>query len=169
MKMSRRALRMQRNHKRNANKSGLNLTALMDIFTILVFFLMVNQSEVEVQNKDAIELPVSVADSKPPENITVLVSRDVILVQGRVIVSTADAKAVDGDIIPELKTELEYLAKRSPLSEEEQQAGRPVTIMGDKDIAYTLLKKVMNTCAKAEFNNISLAVNQNQPGPGGAG
>ena len=168
MKMSRRALRMQRNHKRNANKSGLNLTALMDIFTILVFFLMVNQSEVEVQNNDAIELPVSLADNKPAENVTVLISRDVILVQGRVVVATAQAVSAQGDEIPELKKELEYLASRSPLSADEQQ-GRPVTIMGDKDIAYTLLKKVMNTCAKAQFNNISLAVNQSQPGAGGAG
>ena len=72
MKMSRRAKRMQRNHKRNANKNGLNLTALMDIFTILVFFLMVNQSEVEVQNTDSVELPVSVSDNKPEEQLTVL-------------------------------------------------------------------------------------------------
>ena len=74
MKMSRRAKRMQRNHKRNANKNGLNLTALMDIFTILVFFLMVNQSEVEVQNTDSVELPVSVSENKPEEQLTVLVT-----------------------------------------------------------------------------------------------
>jgi len=75
MKMSRRAKRMQRNHKRNANKSSLNLTALMDIFTILVFFLMVNQSEVEVQNTDTVELPVSLAENKPDDQLTVLVTR----------------------------------------------------------------------------------------------
>ena len=168
MKMSRRAQRMQRNHKRNANKSGLNLTALMDIFTILVFFLMVNQSEVEVQNNDSIKLPVSVAENKPEENITVMISNTDILVQGRAIISTAAAAASKEDEIAELKQELEYLASRSPLTEDMRAQGRPVTIMGDKDIAYTLLKKVMNTCAKAEFNNISLAVNQKQPGQGGA-
>ena len=168
MKMSRRAQRMQRNHKRNANKSGLNLTALMDIFTILVFFLMVNQSEVEVQNNDSIKLPVSVAENKPEENITVMISNTDILVQGRAIISTAAAAASKADEIAELKQELEYLASRSPLTEDMRAQGRPVTIMGDKDIAYTLLKKVMNTCAKAEFNNISLAVNQKQPGQGGA-
>lgn len=168
MKMSRRALRMQRNHKRNANKSGLNLTALMDIFTILVFFLMVNQSEVEVQNNDSIKLPVSVAENKPEENITVMISNTDILVQGRAVVSTAAAAASTQDEIAELKQELQYLASRSPLTDEMKAQGRPVTIMGDKDIAYTLLKKVMNTCAKAEFNNISLAVNQKQPGQGGA-
>lgn len=166
MKMSRRAKRMQRNHRRNANKGGLNLTALMDIFTILVFFLMVNQSEVEVQNNDAIKLPVSVAENKPAENVTVMISSSEILVQGRAVVSTAEAAKSEQDEIAELKKELEYLAARTPLAPEQKGQGRPVTIMGDKDIAYTLLKKVMNTCAKAEFNNISLAVNQKQPGGG---
>jgi len=168
MKMSRRAKRMQRNHKRNANKSGLNLTALMDIFTILVFFLMVNQSEVEVQSSDAIQLPASLADNKPNENITVLVSKDDILVQGRAVISTAAASKISGEEIAELKKELDYLAARSPLSAEQKEQGRPVTIMGDKDIPYALLKKVMNTCAKAKFNNISLAVNQKPPAKGGA-
>ena len=70
--------------------------------------------------------------------------------------------------IAELKKELDYLAARSPLSAEQKEQGRPVTIMGDKDIPYALLKKVMNTCAKAKFNNISLAVNQKPPAKGGA-
>lgn len=166
MKMSRRARRMQRNHQRNQRKNGLNLTALMDIFTILVFFLMVNQSEVDVQNNEAIQLPVSRADNKPDEYVTVMISKAEILVQGRVVITTAAAR-VEGDEIAALKTELQYLAQRSPLPLELQEQGRSVTIMGDRDIPYTLLKKVMNTCAESGFNNISLAVNQQLPGQGG--
>jgi len=162
MKMSRRAKRMQRNHKRNANKSTLNLTALMDIFTILVFFLMVNQSEVEVQNTDTVELPVSVAESKPDEQLTVLVTSNDVLVQGRSVIKTADLKGLEDDLIPVLQTELDYHAARTPLADGEE--GRPVTIVGDKSTAYSVLKKVMNTCAKSGFSNISLAVNQQQPG-----
>lgn len=97
MKMSRRAKRMERNHKRNKNGGTLNLTALMDIFTILVFFLMVNQSEVEVQNSDDIKLPVSISENKPNEQVTIMVSHSDILVQGRAIVSTADAKLEKGE------------------------------------------------------------------------
>lgn len=166
MKMSRRAKRMQRNHKRNKNGSTLNLTALMDIFTILVFFLMVNQSEVEVQNNDDITLPVSISENKPNEQVTIMVSHADILVQGRAVVSTADAKLVKAEELPQLKKELEYLAGRFPLSPEQQQQGRPITIMGDKGIPYALLKKVMNTSAKSGFNNISLAVEQKQPAGG---
>ncbi|MEL7400456.1 MAG: biopolymer transporter ExbD [Pseudomonadota bacterium] len=167
MKMSRRAKRMERNHKRNKNGGTLNLTALMDIFTILVFFLMVNQSEVEVQNSDDIKLPVSISENKPSEQVTIMVSHSDILVQGRAIVSTADAKLEKGEQLPQLKKELDYLASRSPLPADQQEVGRPITIMGDKGIPYALLKKVMNTSAKSGFNNISLAVEQKQP-QGGA-
>ncbi|TNC89630.1 MAG: RNA polymerase subunit sigma-70 [Thalassolituus sp.] len=166
MKMSRRAKRMHRNHKRNANKNGLNLTALMDIFTILVFFLMVNQSEVEVQNTDSVELPVSVADSKPEEQLSVLVTKDDILVQGRPIASVAGVKASGDELIAALQKELEYHASRTLLPPELIEEGRPVTIIGDKETPYAVLKQVMTTCSKAGFNNISLAVNQKQPAGG---
>lgn len=161
MKMSRRAQRMQRNHKRNNKAGGLNLTALMDIFTILVFFLMVNQSEVEVQNTDTVELPVSVAENKPDEQLTVLVTQDDILVQGRSVATIVSLKGIDDDLILPLQTELEYHAARTALAPGEES--RPVTIVGDKATAYSVLKKIMNTCAKAGFSNISLAVNQKQP------
>lgn len=167
MNMSRRAARMQRTHKRNKQGGGLNLTALMDIFTILVFFLMVNQSEVTVQSSDDIKLPASLADTQPEEQVTILLTKTSILVRGNEIVSTAEALAEEGEEITALKKELEYLASRTPVAEGAVDEGRAITIMGDKDIAYNLLKKVMNTSAKASFNQISLAVDQVQPGGGG--
>ena len=160
MKMSRRAKRMQRNHKRNANKSVLNLTALMDIFTILVFFLMMNQNDVEVQSNDAIQLPKSIAANELKDTVRIIVTKGDLLVQGRSVANISEIAKLDGEIIPALKKELDYLATRSPLPLELKDQGRPITIMGDKDTPYSVLKRIMDTCAKAEFNNISLAVNQ---------
>jgi len=160
MKMSKRAKRMKRNHKRNAQKSTLNLTALMDIFTILVFFLMLNQNDSEVQNNDAIQLPKSVAANELKDTVRILVTKDDVLVQGRPVIKMAAVAKIEGDIIPSLKKELDYLASRSPLSADLKELGRPITIMGDKDTPYSVLKRIMDTCAKAEFNNISLAVSQ---------
>lgn len=160
MKMSRRAKRMKRNHKRNAQKSALNLTALMDIFTILVFFLMLNQNDSEVQNNDAIQLPKSIAANELKDTVRILVTKDDVLVQGRPVAKTGAVAKIDGEIIPALKKELDYLATRSPLPAELKEQGRPITIMGDKNTPYSVLKRIMDTCAKAEFNNISLAVNQ---------
>ena len=164
MKMSRRALRMERNHKRNKASGGLNLTALMDIFTILVFFLMVNQSEVEVQNNEDIELPVSISDNKPEDQLTILVTQTNVLIQGRSVVTVAEVLNLEGEEIPALRKELDYMAARSPLPPEEEILGRQITIVGDKDTEYQLLKKIMRTSAQAGFGNISLAVNQKTEG-----
>ena len=65
MKMSRRAKRMDRHHVRNSRHPRFNMISLMDIFTILVFFLLVNSAEVQVTSTKAIKLPESVAEEKP--------------------------------------------------------------------------------------------------------
>ncbi len=162
MKQSIHAKRMARQHKRHSLQPKLNLVSLMDIFTILVFFLLVNSSEVEVlqKNKD-IKLPSSVAEKKPENNLIVMVSKNDVLVGGRKVADVAPLMQSDELEIEPLKKELEYLASRKPYaSEEEAQAGRDVTIMGDHEIPYSLLKKIMTTCAKSEYRNISLAVSQ---------
>lgn len=162
MKQSVHAKRMARNIKRHRGASKLNLVSLMDIFTILVFFLLVNSSDVEVlQNNKTIKLPESVADKQPENNLIVSVSHDNILVGGRKVANTQVVQKMKSAEIKGLKDELEYLAKRKPFrDEEEAEKGRDVTIMGDKGIPYDLLKKVMTTCAKSGYNNISLAVSQ---------
>ncbi|MBM97227.1 MAG: RNA polymerase subunit sigma-70 [Oceanospirillaceae bacterium] len=164
---------MARSHKRHKGGGTLNLTALMDIFTILVFFLMVNQNEVKVDDNDQIELPASIAENKPGENLVVMVNRDGILVQGIPVETMADIKGYkDEETLPNLLRELEYMANRTPMPQgidengETVDQGRPINIVGDKDTPYELLKRVMNTCAKATFSNISLAVNQIVEGGG---
>jgi len=156
------ARRMARHHKRTKSQPKLNLVSLMDIFTILVFFLLVNSSDVEVlQNNKSIKLPESIADKQPQDNLIVMVSNEDIIINGRQITDVKSAMAGDGDEIAPLKKELEYLAQRKPYtSDEEREKGRDVTIMGDAELPYTLLKKIMTTCAKSEYRNISLAVSQ---------
>ena len=91
MNTSRRIRRMTRN-KRVLPK--LPLTSLMDVFTILVFFLMVNQSSVEVlQQPRQITLPESVVEEKPRETVVILVGKDEVLVQGVPVARIADIEA----------------------------------------------------------------------------
>lgn len=162
MKKSIHAKRMERTHRRNQQQSKLNLVSLMDIFTILVFFLLVNSSDVEVlQNNKDITLPESVADKKPEDNLVVMVSKDDILVGGRKVADVGPVLASKETEISALKKELEYLASRKPYqTPEEQEKGRDVTIMGDQSTPYKLLKKIMTTCAKSDYRNISLAVSR---------
>jgi len=72
MKNTRRMKRMARNRKK---VSGLNLTSLMDVFTILVFFLLANSSSSEVVTAPKqIKMPDSIVETKPRETIVILVS-----------------------------------------------------------------------------------------------
>jgi biopolymer transport protein TolR len=159
MKMSRRAQRMERHHKRTRSDAGLNLVSLMDIFTILVFFLLVHSSDVEsLPTAKSIRLPESVAEKSPKETVVVSVSNEDILVQGHKVASVSEALNADGDVIPSLKNELDIEASRRAITAEAASQPRAITIMGDKEIPYRLLKKIMVTCVRASYENISLAV-----------
>ncbi len=157
MKKSYRAQRMERHHKRFGN-GGLNLVSLMDIFTILVFFLLVNSSTVQqLPNSKAVKLPESTAQQLPEETIIVIVNNDQILVQGRVVAKVSDVLNSDGNIIRPLLEEMKLQAANSwnPKAEEE---GLDVTLMGDKKIPYRLLRKILSTLSQANYTNISMAV-----------
>lgn len=150
---------MQRHHKRGKG-GAINLVSLMDIFTILVFFLLVNSSDVQnVPNTKEIKLPESIAEQRPKETLFIMVSEKDLLVQGRPVANVDEVLANEDNIIAKLKKELEYQASRSSVSAEEE-ARREITILGDKRIPYRLLKKIMITCNSVNYNNISLAVSK---------
>ena len=162
MVKSARAKRMEKHHRRNRGSGVLNLVSLMDIFTILVFFLLVNSSEVQtLPNTRDLELPESIAETKPEETVTILIGRTDILVQGEPVAKISDVMATKGNDIPALREAL--LSQNDRVLRREARddiAGREVTIMGDKDISYRLLKKVMATCTASDYGQISLAVLQ---------
>ncbi len=162
MVKSARAKRMEKHHRRNKNAGALNLVSLMDIFTILVFFLLVNSSDVQtLPNAKDMKLPESIAEKKPEENVVVLIGKTDILVQGKPVAKIADVMATRGNDIPALREALlsqnDRVLRRAA---KDDIAGREVTIMGDKEISYRLLKKVMATCTASDYGQISLAVLQ---------
>ena len=159
MKMSRRAKRMERHHKRSRLLTELNMVSLMDIFTILVFFLLVNSSDVEIlPSVKSVKLPESVAEKSPKQTIVIVVNDRDILVQGRKVTSVADVINSGSEFIEPLKSELDYQASRDSAVRKTGATGHAITIMGDKEIPYRLLKKIMVTCVRAKYENISLAV-----------
>lgn len=164
MKQSLRAKRMAKHHRRLNQTPKVNLVSLMDIFTILVFFLLVNSGDVEVLQADkSIKLPASVSEVVPENNLLVVVSATDVLVGGRSVGKISELLESEGDKFIPLETELKYQAEKAgPLKADEQITGRPVTIMADQKLPYTLLKKIMATCAAAEYRAISLAVTQKE-------
>jgi biopolymer transport protein ExbD len=162
MAKSARARRMEKHHKRNQGKGTLNLVSLMDIFTILVFFLLVSSSEVEtLPNTKDLQLPESIAEDKARETVVILIGKTDIIVQGQPVAKIGDVMTTQGNDIPQLREALlsqnDRVLRRDANNE---VANREVTIMGDKDIPYRLLKKVMATCTRSDYGRISLAVLQ---------
>jgi biopolymer transport protein ExbD len=146
---------------RNKSLVDLNLVSLIDIFTILIFFLLANASEVEVLlSTKAVKLPESTAEKSPKETVVIVVSNEDILVQGRKVASVSEALKADSDLIEPLKAELDYHAGRQLIRKDKDTGNKAITIMGDKEIPYRLLRKIMVTCARANYGDLSFAVIQ---------
>lgn len=149
--------------KQNAKKyAKLNLVSLMDIFTILVFFLLLNSGDQQVlQNTHFVKLPESKADVPLEDQLTIVIGQEEISVGEQPVASVDEVLENPGQIIPGLEAALsERINEDTKLSQREQQLGRAVTLMGDQDIPYTVLKSIMATCAKLDYRDISMAVTQ---------
>jgi biopolymer transport protein TolR len=143
---------------RHNNGLDMNLVALIDIFTILIFFLMSSTGVEVLTSHRSVKLPESSAEKPPHETIVVTVSATEILVGGRAVARVSDALASDDDLIAPLKAELDLQASRSVLGAGGAANSQSVTILGDKAIPYRLLRKVMVTAARANFSDVAFAV-----------
>jgi biopolymer transport protein ExbD len=159
--MSRRAKRMDRNHK--AHKPPvLNLVSLMDIFTILVFFLLVSSSNTQqLPSPRDLSLPTSIAKKVPKETLVITITQTQIIVQGRKVADIQEELAKNQPLIPALNDELLFHSQMSVFaSEEDKKKGRPVTIMGDENIPYEMLRKILATCRQANYTLIAFGAVQ---------
>ena len=158
---------MARHHKRNKAEGEINLVSMIDMLTVLVFFLLVYSSqEVEIlpSTKD-VQLPQSMAEQNARDAVVVIISETDILMEGQSLGRITDILASKELIIPALKVALENQVERvltdsSAETEEQRIANREVTIMADKEIPYQLLKRVMATSTAADYGQLSLAVLQ---------
>lgn len=168
MKQTRRAHRMEVRAKKRTGSASMNLVSLMDIFTILVFFLLAQSAAVEVlPSTDQLELPESLAEQRARETVLVMVTAQDILVNGRSAMSTAAALRSTESQLPALKAALESQAERV-VSVGDTAAGDrgELTIMADKALPYSLLKKVMLTATQANYGLLSFAVLQRDSSAG---
>ena len=159
MRNTRRIKRMSRNR---VKITKMNLTSLMDVFTILVFFLLVNSGSVEVLDapKD-VKLPESRVEAKPRETVVIFVSPEEVLVQGKLV-------AFVEDILNDKATAVEpIMARLAQLKENivgnstrTVAASQEVTILADRSVPFTVVKTIMSTCTSEGYENVSLAVIQ---------
>ncbi|MEX1033641.1 MAG: biopolymer transporter ExbD [Cellvibrionaceae bacterium] len=149
-------------YRRPRRTSKLNLVALMDIFTILVFFLLLNSGEAEkLESARFVDLPDSNATARPHGDLVVLIDRDSIWLADQAVASVEDVIQDPESAIENLGIALaDYRERKGDLNSYEQENGLALTIMGDHSVPYGLLKSVMVTCRLENFRDIALAVNQ---------
>jgi biopolymer transport protein ExbD len=140
----------------------MNLTSLMDVFTILVFFLLVNSATTEVlETPKQITLPDSVVEEKPRETVVIFVSPHEVTVQGESVVRVADILAANGQNIEAIGERLAELSgKIIGLRTKVVAESQEVTILADRSVPFSVVKKVMSTCTSQGYGRISLAVLQ---------
>jgi biopolymer transport protein ExbD len=140
----------------------MNLTSLMDVFTILVFFLLVNSGSVEVVEapKD-VTLPESVVESKPRETVVISISAEEVLVQGKLVAFVDDILSDKDTAVGPINARLAEL-KESVIGINTKVAAesQEVTILADRSVPFTVIKTVMSTCTAEGYENVSLAVIQ---------
>lgn len=153
---------MKRMGRRENKTVPMSLTSLMDVFTNLVFFLLISQGVTNVDEPPKeIRLPESYVDAKPRPTVNILVSEQAIMVQGEAIASTAEAMAADGDFIPAVRDRLAQIKATSiGLNDQTRDGSSEVTILAHSQIPFKTMKKIMSTCTSAGYSKISLAVNQ---------
>jgi biopolymer transport protein ExbD len=154
--------RMSRNRK---TITKMNLTSLMDVFTILVFFLLVNSASNEVlQTPKQIALPASVVEDKPRETVVIVVSPEEVTIGGELVARVEDILATDARNIPAMGERLAQLSRNViGVSTKAMVDSREVTILVDKRVPFRVVKKVMSTCTSQGYERISLAVLQKAP------
>ncbi|KGD63221.1 hypothetical protein Y5S_03496 [Alcanivorax nanhaiticus] len=157
MKKSTRARRMARHHGKHKTVAALNLTSLMDIFTILLIFLLVNNNNAAKlpDNKD-IQLPESIAQELPSEVLTIQVSPSDIIVEGQRIAGTEAVREQEERTVKALIDELQFRASQSLAINPEDE--REIMILADRDVPYAVIKKLMRSCMETPYTKVAFAV-----------
>ena len=157
--------RIKKHRQRGHHGSHMALVPFIDMLTMLVVFLLLHSSDVEIlPNTKNITIPQSVAELKPRETVVVMVTTEDLLVNGRVVAKVADINNATASLVIEplrlaLKEQVDTSLRTAA---QEDLADREVTIMGDKGTPFTVLKRVMATATAADYGKVSLAVIQRE-------
>ena len=163
MKLKLHEKRKLRRRKGFKPSTSVNLISMMDILTVLLLFLLKSYvAEGEVMLPAAgVQLPTSTAEQAPHASLVVAIDGDAISVCGDQVASVKQAIASEDPVIEPLAARLRALrARPDAIAPAATGAVDPrlVTIQGDRDIEYRVLRKVMYTLGRSGFEHVSLAV-----------
>jgi biopolymer transport protein ExbD len=161
--------RIKRHRKRGNKVEGGNhmtLVPFIDMLTILVVFLLVHTSDVDIlPNTKNISIPESISDKKPRPTVVVMITKEELLVDGRSVGTLAQVEASPDAVFAPLKAALQSQADKVLAgAAKDDIKEREVTILGDRNTPYKVLRKIMATATDAEYGKVSLAVIEREGG-----
>ena len=160
MRDSRRMKRMERtNSKSEIRGLGINLIPMMDVLCVLVFFLLFHSFNSTLPDAQ-IALPMSAVETRPRETVSIIVSPEVVMVQGEPVMNTPKLLDESIGIVYEVKERLKQIEQSIRESTKTVSESKEITLLADKTIPFKVLKKIMSTCTASGYGRISLAVVQ---------
>ncbi len=169
------ASRLKRNRRPGGHHGGHGMPALVpmiDMLVILVVYMLVHTADYEIlPNTKNISIPQSVSESRPHESTVLMVTRDTIFVNGTPTARVEDVEAGAPGATDSLMQSLKAETQKRTLLQPNDPAAREVTVMADKGLPYSLLKKIMMAATAADIGKMSLAVIEKErayrgPNPG---
>ncbi len=157
----------QKRRQIKPRSKALMLTSMMDIFIIILIFLLKSYSATEqIMTVDRdLELPISTSQIVPRPATTIKITKKAIVIEDVEVAKVSDVLAQEEEAIGMLYDELSYIMEKAKFIEKENVEFKfegEVTIQGDRQIPFKLLKRVMYTSSLAGFGNIALAVIQQE-------
>jgi biopolymer transport protein ExbD len=153
--------RRRRRKEGTGDSTGMMLTSLMDIFIVLVLYLLVNQGTgVELDPPEHVVLPISGVDTAPRQSVVIVLSDRDVRVQGQSVVLMADVVASDELEIAPIRQAIERIKAEAEQRRDQAGMHTEVTIVADQTVPFKVLKKVMLSSSNAGYGKISFAVNQ---------
>lgn len=159
MSISRR--RKKRGHDSKADSAGMMLTSLMDIFIVLVLYLLVYQGDgIALEPPDHVTLPDSGVDTQPRRSIVITLSDKDVQILGKSIVPMSTVLASNELEIQPVREAIEAIKAEASKKKDPAGLDTEVTILADRTVPFKVLKKIMLSSSNAGYGKISFAVNQ---------
>ena len=157
------------NRSQPRSDAELNLIPLIDIMSVMVAFLLIYSTEVEVvQNSKGIEIPQSTAEVKPQNSVVVMITKEHVFVQGEPVTTIVAVQSSGTELVEPLRDVLERPMLTDGAHGAVAISSREITVIADKSLPFDVVKRVMATCSSSSYGKISLAVLQKEKAPNAA-
>lgn len=152
-------------HRRQGPKEmKLQITSMIDIFTILLVFLLKSYSAEGqlIQIAESIALPSSTAQEEVQPAVSVGFNGQSLYVDGKLLIEDVQPFIDSEELLIEplyavLEQSAAHLKDIASVNEAVDFTGE-IVLQGDKQVPFKLLKKIIFTAGQAEYVNQSLAV-----------